>query len=306
MEKILLIIKEQVVNKIKCIILILLSLVFASTCYAGSITSRSLFDVSDGVATLENNYDMQIDGDLTTQGTVFAAPAGYISDLSVAYISTTSVQYGPGVAHCKDKIFYNEGYVTDTISNFSNGGYTYGYIDYSESTGTNPVFIDSTTSPVYNSIYKGWYNGDDRCIAVYYCNGADTIGEFVGYTNRSTIEYSFLGYISIATSMNPDGTWQTPDEGESSTFLPVNAVKVNLRIRSADSGGIAAAGITTKELANGVNLPAETANYISSGQIAESTFNIPLGQSRDVRIRAADDDDNGSLNSNIRGFTIRR
>jgi len=285
--------------------LLILTILFLAitTVASAEINIRGYISKSGDVVTVDSSADLNVDGDLTVDGTMWSAPAGYIQGLTVSYVSTTSVFYGVTTVHCKDKVFITATGETDTISNFSNGGYTYGYIDYSASTPTNIVYIDSTTVPVWSDAYKGYYNGDDRCISAFYCNAADTINRFV-YSN----EYCLLvdNRLTCASSMNPDGTWQTPDDDSGDSYMPVNAISASIYLGGSDPGAQVQAFCTNLEASTdlsqwylGYKVGFQGYNGVGSGTYIE------LGPSRKLVVLGEDNDDNG-LSMHVVGYKILR
>jgi hypothetical protein len=205
-------------------------------------------------------------------------------------------------------------YTTDTISNFSNGGYTYGYIDYSASTPTSIAYIDSTTAPKWNESLKGWYNGDDRCIAAYYCDSAATISLFT-FEQLGDICFFLLDELIISASdINPNSALQAPDDLAISAITPVNATHVVGQIAGEDTTDRYICGIVQKEIGDShdeasiFNISEFTfiGGYAgtTSGTVRAS-FRLPLGKSRDVYV-FGEDNDNNSLSLYIKGYGIRR
>ena len=106
--------------------------------------------------------------------------------------------------------------------------------------------------------------------------------------------------------MNPDSTWQTPDDMESSTKLPVSAISGCFQILGADANSSGAAYLTPYSLAKGVSFSAEAIQWTLG---ANETFGcidwVDLDSTRNVRIAGNNDDDN-TLSCWIKGYEIRR
>lgn len=85
---------------------------------------------------------------------------------------------------CKDKYCYWVSELTTTaIAGAAASTWYYLYLDYSAITSgtaiTNSELIWSTTAPSFNTTYRGWYNGDDRCIFAVVSNSTpDDIESF--------------------------------------------------------------------------------------------------------------------------------
>lgn len=185
---------------------------------------------------------IEIAGNLSVTGTI-SGLQGYIGGLAPTWTSTTQVTIAPGVIHCKDKIIISSSSIIDTISNFSNGSYTYQYADYSASTSNSLVIIDSTTAPSWSDTYLGWYNGDDRCITTLYCDSASTIKEFKR-TFPNT--YKFASTITLMSSGNPDGAYQTL---EFTAKVAPTQTKGDLAAFNSDAGTSCFINLTTTDSA---------------------------------------------------------
>ena len=102
-------------------------------------------------------------------------------------VATGTVKMGSGQYYCKDKFAWWDAELTSTAQAFvaaDAGDWFYLYLDYS-AIGyggveiTNSKIIWSKTAPAYNQSYRGWYNGEDRCIFAVLCNSAyDNFEEF--------------------------------------------------------------------------------------------------------------------------------
>jgi len=232
---------------------------------------------------------------------------GHIRGVYPVYTDTTHVAIQPGQVECNSNTYILTTAVAHEILNFSSGGFTYLYIDDSESTkGGTPTIIDSTTEPAWSDSKQGYYNGNDRCIGALYCDGAATLSEFVVVARGRSLRFSYDYRIQIASNMNPDSTWQTPDDMESSTKLPVSAISGCFQILGADANSSGAAYLTPYSLAKGVSFSAEAIQWTLG---ANETFGcidwVDLDSTRNVRIAGNNDDDN-TLSCWIKGYEIRR
>lgn len=259
--------------------------------------------------------DLSVGGSLTVGGLLWAAPLGYIKGLTISYVSATSVSYGATTVHCKDKVFITATGETDTISNFSNGGFTYGYIDYSESTPTDIVYRDSTAVPVWNDAYQGYYdsddNGDDRMISVFYCSAADEIDFFVatleGGSSVIRQQSDNQNGKEMVTAQNPTGTWVTPEVADSDELTPVSAIRLLFNLSATDANARCTIYATSKELGDYQSIEARSAAFMQRSYNALNIVGeIDLGPERKCYWAADDDDENGSVHMASRGFVYVR
>ena len=250
------------------------------------------------------NAEIQITGtkvmDLTTSGAfITGGNSTYIQGLGIAYASTTSVEISAG------SLVVNDTYIsidasTSTVSVFDNGGYTYLMVDGDDV--TNPTMYWSTTDPTEQTDGT-FYIGNDRCIGAFYCDGAAAI-DGVMTTGE---EYAFADCIQIGSDMDPDGSWQAPDDFESSAKLPVNAIEVDLYARAYDSGSECYASLASYEASESTAGAAYTNGAIMTYGYVRGNLSgrIALGASRNIRVSGINDDDN-YLNTYITGYKIRR
>lgn len=236
---------------------------------------------------------------------------GYNRGLWANYIATNQISNDPGEIYCSGNYYKASVTTTSTIPAIPVGAdLIYQYVDNSgttENSGTINTYF-STNDCVYLDAKFGWYHpttNADRVMNVFYTTaGTAAITNFV-------VE-SLLGYtkpaisITLGTGMNPDGTWQTPGTSESSPHLPANAVEALVRLIGVDSGSSAVVGATSKEMAD-LESGSQTASWtwwVANVSIQLTAW-IPLGESRDIRVRGADNDDN-SLAIFLLGWRIDR
>ena len=233
-----------------------------------------------------------------------------IAGANVLFASTTTVTITDGYGMCKDRRWKVTSDVTDTVDTFDNGGFTYCYIDYSAIADGETLeasdIIWSATEPAQNATYgNAWMNGDDRCIGALYCNGAATIAQYVSAMDNGDLCMLYTAWFSIASDMNPDGTWQTPDDSESSVYLPVNATEALLYLATDDIDSTTKLYATNYNNALGSSIAQESQAYTLGGTYLRETRWIILDSTRNVRIAAENNDDN-KLNCAIRGYKIER
>ncbi len=101
-----------------------------------------------------------------------------------------TVKVKPGNYFCKDKYCQWASELTTTAIDAPGADdWYYLYLDYSAITSataiTNSELIWSNTEPSYNTTYRQWMNGDDRCIFAALTNsGPSNIVEFVHESNK--------------------------------------------------------------------------------------------------------------------------
>jgi len=236
--------------------------------------------------------------------------AGYIHGAWGDYASSTSVTFREGDGYCNGSYWKITTATLHAMTSLMSGeDLHYLYIDDDASSYPTPTIIDSTTEPTQTA--SGWYNGDDRCIdVVFSVAGAATITDYTkGKDGRIKMRgpwgYAVDGRINIASAMNPNGAWQTPDEMESSTVLPVMANSALTYVSGGDCAANGSVGATAKETA-------DAGCWVLGGDIAilgYSSFSggnwLILGPSRNIRITGDNNDDNG-LYCSLLGWTINR
>lgn len=240
-----------------------------------------------------------------------ASKRGFIDGFVVKYYDTTNVTITAGALEANGK-YYELAADTQFAVGGLGAGYDvhYIYIDDAASSPPTPSFAASITEPTYSPAARGWYGGaGNRCIGavispvtgptITYFNSESDGGKEVRHTVGST------KLLQLATNMNPDGTWQSPNTIETSLILPVNAIAVKLLLYNSDIGSTAILYAASSEMA-AVN------TSVLDGQInilgyneAQSWDWVSLGPSRNIKIGGRDDDDN-ALNAFCVGFKILR
>lgn len=280
----------------------------ANKLYVDSISFEDNIDF-DGNMDLRGG--LSIANDLTVNGLSHVATPGFIMGLDLSYSGNVTVTVSAGYAQCKDKLFILHNSVVDTISNFSNGAYTYQYIDYSASTIDNMVIIDATTAPAWSDQYQGYYNGDDRCIGAYYCISASTIEMFNArpFSSANMIAIKLGSRIVLASIMDPTGSWQVPDDAEASTKTPVNAKWGIFEGQCGDTDSsfrfvlaTASKAMYDTAIATGYDAVIYGSNQ---GNSSQNNIFVPLDGSRNVRIGGDNDDDN-VLSLKLNGYVFQR
>ena len=238
--------------------------------------------------------------------------AGFISGFYAYYTTTTAIAITPGRGYCNGHYFETNALFTYSMASLAAGeDYHYIYIDDDASTYPRPTLIDSTNEPAWDGDRDGFYNGDDRCISAFWSQAASATLMIVavqvngGPYRFHTGANDANSIKRIASDMNPDGTVnQTPDDAESSAYLPVTANEVRLHMTGGDSGATAMVFAQPKEGAATVQNSAGWVRHAAWDVVFNSWW-IGLGPSRDVRIGGQGTDDN-VLNAYVRGYGIRR
>lgn len=109
---------------------------------------------------------------------------------------------------CKDKYCYWISTITTNATGAAGGvDWWYLYLDYSAITSGTAItateLIWSTTEPAFNSTYRQWMNGDDRCIFAVRTNASSEILEFFHVDNFVL----FANYITVTSGVDPDNVW---------------------------------------------------------------------------------------------------
>jgi len=301
-------------------------------------TSESYFTGSLGVGTndpastekLHVVGDTRMDGSLTVSGAVevpkqgdinmggftngvadagvslgSGVAKGYITGCYVEFNNVTSVTVTAGEGVCNGNFFA----VTNDTAHYMTSlataqDYHYICIDDSASTYPTPIFIDSTTEPIWSDAKLGFYSGDDRCIgAVLSSNGVSHVAKFQTF-GTGRIMFNDVSLI-CANNHNPNGGWQAPNTTATSAVLPVNAVSAHILAYGRDLGSVYICAVTTEEHAD-VNPTYHMGQYMRYGYDRMMSREwVGLGPSRNLEILGSDDDDN-NLALFVTGYEVRR
>jgi len=189
------------------------------------------------------------------------------------------------------------------ISSPTGPDFYYLYDDDSERSGTTPTLVFSTTEPSFTEATGkiGWYNGDERCIAVAWVEAGNTIDDFVAtIVGGSCIRYTFDTAITLASNMNPDGTWQTPDDDAGATYIPIGASQAHIGVSNADAGSVIVSAKSAESNTNGTT----DAIYYEGYSGANIIGWLNLGSSRNMVV-FGDNDDNNALSLKLYGWEFR-
>ena len=275
----------------KIILLVLVILSFATVVNAASMTTRSLMDED----TANDNVTLKNGRNLIVEGTLVGGYPGAIQGLDLSYSGTLSVNVKPGWAHCKDKFITQTAILTETLAttDLSVGGFTYVYIDYSESTTSSLDLTVSRTAPTWSDAYNGFYYVDDRCIGIVYASAGPVITNFIADGG----DYAVYAVYSLSYNTNPNGAFQDTTVSFGA-FAPVNAIKASFYVSGYDADGNVDSRVAAKEVGQGPRVFGE--------HRAATTFDIILGPSRNVVIFGNDIEDNTKVCSWWGDLTIRR
>lgn len=267
--------------------------------------------ISNNMARLMTNTYPYLDTDVRNDWTTnnFYPAYSYIHGMWPVWNTPTNFSIGFGEGYVGTNFFSLQSTLTHGPANFAQcSAYDvlYIYIDDSLTTyPTNIVLLDQTNIPTRNTVYDQFMFGDDRCIAALYVTNS-TLQPFTLLNGG----YVMATNIPLATSMNPDGTWQTPDTLLSETILPANVKRAKFAVSAADSGAECIVAIATYEAslrgtaAGGVP-ELGSAAYFRGYNTLSATPWIWMGSGRAIRILGQNDDDN-NLDCSLMGWEIDR
>lgn len=229
-----------------------------------------------------------------TDGSGGTAPGSYISGCWVTFADTNTVTIAEGDGYCAGTYYCITSSVSHDMTSLQTAeGFNYVYLDYDASTFPSSVSMyDSTSTPTYVAAYAGYYcatSTADRFLgSVWSTNGVAAL--------RATYRVGNVVHngarVKCASDMQPDATWQTPDDYETSVLFPSTASWGLFYLYGRDTTSFVNLGITTYELA--VQIPTSTVAALDFyyGYFYLGAYPmIPLGPSRNVRIYGQADDD---------------
>jgi hypothetical protein len=217
----------------------------------------------------------------------------------VVYKSSSEITVTAGSGRCNDTFWEITSEIDVDLTGVLPAGedFLYIYIDDSTSSYPTPTIIGSTTEPSWSNSKIGWYNGNDRCIGVVWCDSYGNILQFQNNSNLECITYSAIK--QVLQNGNPNGTYQTV---ECTAYIPVNATAVRILAMNRESDDnkvyvkVAAYENTTGDL--------RIANRHSSAYLTGWIL-LERGWGRDL-MWYGDDNDNNEFCIYIRGFRIER
>ena len=252
-------------------------------------------------ATVTNAYE-ENGGTIVTTTSRDRVPLSYITGLYGDWSTTNSVVFSTGEGYLSNSnLFQSSGSITSIVTSLTTAlDWHYAYLTNTVSGSiTSGDVVWSTNEP--SETVNGWYLNNNRCIGSFIStNGAAALVRFENYGS----EYIFSTSYSLASSMNPDASWQTPDDNEGDTYTPVNVDKARISISAGDAATYCIGLLATKEFVDlGAYLPGAYGG--NAWVFILENYWVSLGPSRKVRVRGEDDDDN-ALSSALTGYTIKR
>lgn len=182
-------------------------------------------------------------------GNVQVTALSYISGAWSEYTSSSQITFRVGEGYCSDGTYWQiTNGITQTLTNrgdVATRAAVYWYMDHDASTFPNDlVFYDSATAPLAHT-NSGCYVEPSEVLDRYMGSSCDADSWF-RFADGSLFVNQMYG-ISLGSSMNPNGSWQTPDDDEGDGYLPVTATEAFLTVFGNDAGTVAKAVATSKE-----------------------------------------------------------
>lgn len=232
---------------------------------------------------------------------------GYIRGCWADYTSSNSVTITNGEFYCSGDHYQIRAPIAHSLVN-TNVMFAYIYCDDSQSTGTVVNVYDSTNPPTYSTNYFGWYcntSANDRVLWVVDTTNANkNIRPYYAVNDNYRARLIRDTEVRLASDMDPDSTWQTPDDSESSVYLPINAIGALVRVTARDASSSAGATAISVEGSTRV-IAIQGPIYAYEYDVADVKGWVTLGASRNIRIGGYDNDDN-LLNAFLSGYEIAR
>jgi hypothetical protein len=170
-------------------------------CVSGTDTERAV--TPDG---LQEFWDNNGNSKLAT------VLRGYFQRSKLSWKDADEFYLGPAIYHhagTVEQFIWWGSTLTKSVTGLSNNTLYYIYIDDSAivTLGDNEItsaeITYNTTAPTWDDDYRGWYNGDDRCIGAFLSNGSGEILEF--YWGVDHIHYAIP--VEDQAAVNIDTTW---------------------------------------------------------------------------------------------------
>jgi hypothetical protein len=166
-----------------------------------------------------------------TDGTHLSKSLGYLSRVHIYKSNTTQITLAPLAADIGGLIYTLDAATAKTISasaGTQHWEYLYAEAPSSGLTLSASEITHSATAPAYSAAYKGWYDGDKRCIGVVPVSAANQVETYhqIGQTVTLSVLHNILSTSTPATS---------------STLLATNLpvlgnLKVNVGVTLAQAG----------------------------------------------------------------------
>jgi len=230
--------------------------------------------------------------------------SGPIRDCWVNYVDTNTITIGLGSGDNAGSFFAVTTVVTQDIAALADVTNLYVYLSNTSTFPSTLTFYDSVVLPEWSDVYHANYhtNGVDRFIG-----SIPLMGNIVVTNFSRSIEGSLMltNQIALGSSMDPDGTWQTPDDSESSLYLPATATRIFVRMANTDATpGDVDLGARRFESHGGADLDHSGWSDGGSVTVVETAW-VRLGASRNIRIKGENNNDN-NLNTWFMGYEEAR
>lgn len=267
------------------------------SCDSGACTDANIASLDLG------DMDLSITGTFVV-GTIYGnvAPKGYISGVYPMYTDSDTVHIQVGLGECNGNFFNVTGTIQHDMTSLAAGeDYHYIYVDDSASSYPTPTIIDATTEPTWSDSKLGFYNGNDRCVGAVW--SPDASATVLSYMVNPELYFTYLGtnMKQVVTDQNPTGIWT---KAEATADIPVNAIKVYVRVYDADIDAKCAVYASPSDA--GPNFY-EQVGMGSAGYCTQVAWlNLRRGSERDLYWWAEDDDDDASVDVHIRGYQLER
>jgi len=246
-------------------------------------------------------------GPISSTGISGALLRGFADGFVVKYDTTTRVIITSGSFESDGIIYTLVGDTTHTLTSLASGDdFHYLLLNKATSTPSVPLFLDTTTEPVFDPVRRGWYVGDNRVVGVIFSPDASaTILYFDAFGETGNFIKNSIGIVQvIAVGMNPDGTFQTPNVAESSVFVPVNGVEALIAVSNTDANSSVFISIANNEA---VAVVGGAGNQFTTAAVGITVMQywIALGASRNVKLSGSDSDEN-NLSAQVKGYGYTR
>ena len=252
-------------------------------------------------------FDCTIAPDYISDGTnSYTVPQlyknGYIRGMIAQYSTATEIYITDGGCDVAGTYIETTANTELDIKTSTANTFYYIYLDKDDSTLTA-----ETTVPVLNATYHEWLKTGDatrRCINGVRASATNTIeyfeidasGEYVYYRDK----------IGLGSAQNPNYTWVSPDDAESSTYLPVMADMCFICLYNSDADEfVALYCCSAEQAAQQATVDTGTNIKITSNGYASINAWVQLGASRNVKVSGNDNDDN-NFYTQVKGFHWKR
>jgi hypothetical protein len=218
-----------------------------------------------------------------------------INGLIPKHNNSTSIKITPGVVAANGKLYTTTSDTTHTLTSLSSSySVEYILIDDDVSSAPTPTFINSSTSPSYDVTRRGWYLNNDRCIGVISNFGSPNyIQYFETIVTSDTSIKNVTGQYILATSLDANNTWQTPNISNTDTYTPLNTTEVFIFLHAHRDNAIVACSWASEEYASFWDTTGFNKQYTPHARRSyDSDYRSiwgSLGSSRRIKVWGADE-----------------